>query len=573
VDTVLRPLTRIPQTTTPLDGSFAQMARLIGAALGEAPAVSQRTELFRPLPADAHAWLLTTFPTYFQNARGEAVAMAPHHEEFWRWLWGLRPGVAQPPFISIWSRGGGKSTSIEVGSAIVGYFGLRRYALYVCSTQKQSDDHVANVATLLEALGVERAVNRYGFSRGWNINRLRTAEGFTMDAIGLDAAARGVRIDFSRPDLLLLDELDEQLDSPPTIEKKIEVLTRSILPTGDAALSVVGVQNIPNVDGVFAQLADGRAEFLMGRYVSGPHPALVDLPEQDWYVLVTDPLTGTHRFAIPDGRPVWAGQDRAACEKLLNDIGPRAFEIECLHRIGRLSGKVFRREWFEVVDDWPRRASLVRYWDFAATAEPTGPHRGKDPDWTVGLLLALWQGQFWVVDMQRVRLSSYGVEGLVQQTARLDGRHVEVWLEEEGGASGKAVSSHYRQHVLLGYTVRTWHSTGSKGDRARSVSAAAEARNVFLVRGHWNSQFLDEVPRFGLPGAHDDIVDALSGAHYALTLGQTLLPSDFSLAKALEGQTQAGVEARAQAAAVIPGMAALWGLGDDAFGETVLLRS
>jgi predicted phage terminase large subunit-like protein len=563
VDTILRPLARTPtRGASPLAAGFAQMAAQIGAALGERPAVSRRTELFRPLPPDLLGWVLTTFPTYFQNARGEPVPLAPHHEEFWAWLASLRPGTPQPPFISIWGRGGGKSTSIELGAAVVCYYGLRRYGLYICSTQKQADDHVANVATLLEALGVERAVNRYGFSRGWSINRLRTADGSTLDAIGLDAASRGVRIDYSRPDIHFLDELDDQLDTAATIEKKVGVLTRSILPTGDAALAVVGVQNLPNADGIFAQLADGRAEFLMGRYVSGPHPAMADLPEQDWYVTEKDPLTGTPRFRIVGGRPVWEGQDRAACEKLLNDIGPRAFEIECLHRIARLSGKVFRREWFEVVDDWPRRARLVRYWDFAATEEPTGPRRAKEPDWTVGLLLAMWQGQFWVVDIQRVRLSSLGVEALVKQTAALDTRLADIWLEEEGGASGKQVSAHYRQEVLPGYAVRTWHSTGSKGERARPVSAAAEARNVFLVRGYWNSQFLDEVPRFGLPGVHDDIVDALSGAHYALTLGQTLLPSDFSLAKALEGQTQARIETRAQHAALLPALASLWGLED-----------
>jgi predicted phage terminase large subunit-like protein len=564
VDTVLKPLALAPHARpSPLAAGFAQMAAQIAAALGERPAVSRRTELFRPLPPDLLAWVLTTFPTYFQNARGEPVALAPHHEEFWAWLAALRPGEPQPPFISIWGRGGGKSTSIELGAAVVCYYGLRRYGLYICSTQKQADDHVANVATLLEALGVERAVNRYGFSRGWSINRLRTADGSTLDAIGLDAASRGVRIDYARPDIHFLDELDDQLDTAATIEKKVGVLTRSILPTGDAALAVVGVQNLPNADGIFAQLADGRAEFLMGRYVSGPHPAMVDLPEQDWYVTVQDALTGTPRFRIVGGEPVWAGQDRAACEKLLNDIGPRAFEIECLHRIARLSGKVFRREWFEVVEDWPRRATLVRYWDFAATEDPTGPRRAKEPDWTVGLLLAMWQGQFWVVDLQRVRLSSLGVEALVKQTAALDTRLAEIWLEEEGGASGKQVSAHYRQRVLPGYAVRTWHSTGSKGERARAVSAAAEARNVFLVRGYWNSQFLDEVPRFGLPGVHDDIVDALSGAHYALTLGQTLLPSDFSLAKALDGQTQAGIETRAQHAALLPALASLWGLEED----------
>src|SRR5262245_29821348 len=109
MDAVLRPTGRGPGGS-PLAHGLSQMARMVGAALGEGPAVSRRTELFRPLPADPMRWLLTTFPTYFQDAAGAPVPLAPHHEEFWRWLWALRPGVAAQTFISIWSRGGGKST-------------------------------------------------------------------------------------------------------------------------------------------------------------------------------------------------------------------------------------------------------------------------------------------------------------------------------------------------------------------------------------------------------------------------------------------------------------------------------
>jgi len=919
MDAILQPRTRTQGS--PMAQGLAHAARILGAALGEGPAVSRRTEVFRALPDDPMRWLLSTFPTYFQNPRGEFVPLAAHHEAFWRWLWALRPGMAARTFIAIWSRAGGKSTSLELGSACVGYFGLRRYVLYICheegtpiydpacgawmaverhptaqrrrgdglevtiaglpfapevvtpehrylarriarrdrghgkpvdihygrpqwieaqdldwntwigypidrtedatypaltrwsrqtrqqeawacpffedpewwwlfglwwgdgtlggagnaqiafscatkypqirerlidcledaelpwhevpapdgaacssisfchaplarwlqtwragrnrkqppgwverlpleyqralvrgycdadsaqsdrgmaltsihlpgllavrrmlmrlgvpsylsrqtrdrdfsykgrvyqvqpsytlrveegrealgyetgaapkdavrdlfisdgclwsrvrevevaydrtfvpiqtasetyythaglshncATQKQADDHVANVATLLEGLGVERAINRYGFSRGWNINRLRTADGYTQDAIGLDAAARGVRIDEFRPDGVFLDELDEQLDTAATIAKKIDVLTRALLPTGDAALTVAGVQNLPNKDGIFAQLADGRAEFLMDRYVSGPHPALRGLGEQDWYQQVRG-ADGSTAFRFVGGTPVWAGQDRAACTALLNTIGPRAFEIECLHRIGRLAGSVFQRGWFGIVPDWPRGCRQVRYWDFAATevADETPRRRGKDPDWTVGLLLGEWRGQFWVLDVQRVRLSPDGVEKLVAQTAALDGPSVEIWLEEEGGSSGKAVTATYRQRVLVGYTVRTWHTTGSKGERAKPVSAAAEAGNVFLVQAPWNAAFVDEVEKFGLPDVHDDQVDALSGAHYALTLGQTWLSSELSLTPALERMTQRGLEARAQTAALLPALAGMWGVED-----------
>src|SRR5262245_37316237 len=99
MDAILAPRTKRPN---PVADGFAHMARVLEAALGDGPAVSVRTQLFRPLPDDPMAWLLQTFPAYFQNARGEPVPLAPHHEEWWQWLWALRPGVAQRTFIAIW---------------------------------------------------------------------------------------------------------------------------------------------------------------------------------------------------------------------------------------------------------------------------------------------------------------------------------------------------------------------------------------------------------------------------------------------------------------------------------------
>jgi hypothetical protein len=92
----------------------------------------------------------------------------------------------------------------------------RRYALYVSMTQEQADDHVANVAALLEspaiaahypALG-QRLVGKFGNPKGWRRNRVRAASGFTVDAIGLDTAARGIKLEDARPDLIILDDID-----------------------------------------------------------------------------------------------------------------------------------------------------------------------------------------------------------------------------------------------------------------------------------------------------------------------------------------------------------------------------
>ena len=65
--------------------------------------------------------------------------------------------------------------------------------------------------------------------------------------------------------------------------------------------------------------------------------------------------------------------------------------------------------------------------------------------------------------------------------------------------------------------------TGSKPVRATPLAAQAEAGNVKLVKGAWNAQFIDELCAFD-KGAHDDDVDAASGAFGQSTTG--IAPED-----------------------------------------------
>jgi predicted phage terminase large subunit-like protein len=177
-------------------------------------------------------------------------------------------------------------------------------------------------------------------------------------------------------------------------------------------------------------------------------------------------------------------------------------------------GNLFKREWFRIVDDYPRGLLAERRWDLAASS-------GKG-DWTTGLQLGIQDGIAYVIDVRRDRLSPAGGEALVRQTAILDlqrGLGMRIRMEQEPGASGKYTIDHFRKKVLMGFDFAGHPSTGSKVERARPVRAAAEAGNVLLLRGSWNRVFLDEVAAFP-NGAHDDIVDTLSGAFYDLTLGQ-----------------------------------------------------
>ena len=183
----------------------------------------------------------------------------------------------------------------------------------------------------------------------------------------------------------------------------------------------------------------------------------------------------------------------------------------------RAPGSKFRREWFDVVPEPPVNGlRKVRRWDLAAT-EAKG---GKDPDWTAGALVGLDpDGVWWVLDMKRIRARPHDVERLIKMTADLDGLGVMIRMEQEPGASGVGAIDHYQRQVLVGRDFRGIPSTGAKEVRANPVSSAAEAGNVKIVAGPWNSELLDELEGFPGEGLHDDQVDAISGAFADLAQG------------------------------------------------------
>jgi predicted phage terminase large subunit-like protein len=73
--------------------------------------------------------------------------------------------------------------------------------------------------------------------------------------------------------------------------------------------------------------------------------------------------------------------------------------------------------------------------------------------------------------------------------------------------------------MLAGYSVKTEPSTGSKEVRADPFAAQAEAGNVKLKNGPWNTAYLDELMSFP-NGKHDDQVDSSSGAFNKLALSK-----------------------------------------------------
>lgn len=181
-------------------------------------------------------------------------------------------------------------------------------------------------------------------------------------------------------------------------------------------------------------------------------------------------------------------------------------------------GSIFDRTWFGMQRVITVGCQRVRYWDLAGT--PKDEKKRNDPDWTVGALVAKSKElNFYIEDIRRMRGSPLAVERLVLQTAIADGKAIPVCIEQEPGQAGVAQMKRYAK--ILGAAGITFHRDKKVTDkvlRASPVSAQAEARNVFVIVGPWNSKYFDELEAFPGPGKKDQ-VDATSGGFAFLTKG------------------------------------------------------
>ena len=154
---------------------------------------------------------------------------------------------------------------------------------------------------------------------------------------------------------------------------------------------------------------------------------------------------------------------------------------------------------------------IVRYWDKAglqdAGAFTAGVKLGKHKD-----------GSFWILHCVRGQWESSRRETIIKQTAFNDGRKVLIGLEQEPGSSGLESAENSIKN-LAGFRTFADKPTGDKALRADPFSHQVNARNVHIVHGEWNQDYIDEMQFFPL-STYKDQIDASSGAFKRLFKGR-----------------------------------------------------
>lgn len=232
-----------------------------------------------------------------------------------------------------------------------------------------------------------------------------------------------------------------------------------------------------------------------------------------------DPLD--HR--TEDGELLWPDEfTEARVESIEIDLGP----IDSAGQLGQnpslKGGTLYSRDMFEIIDVLPREAVTApsaRGWDTADTDLANERKKRRKGDWTVGVKVigpipkGPLIGKWIVAHVIRVKEKPEKVDQLILSTAELDGKQTKV---REGSGVGKTTTDR-RTQELAGWDYEPSPETDSKIERNRPFRVQAASGNVVLLRGEWNTPYLDVM--CGFPsGKFDDDVDGTSNAFNALAV-------------------------------------------------------
>lgn len=355
--------------------------------------MSATTEADTLEAAGWETWLRTLFPFVFGGDFSADHAKYWTHK--WRVLQDLKNGVEVSPgdlvTLIILGRGMGKSTMAEVAAlmraAVVG----ECYLLYVCSTDDQAREHIANIKYLIEhpdsklaeyypSLSEPRE-QRKGGADTWNKDTFITKSGAIFRAKGLNSSMRGLRVGTLRPNQIILDDIDDIKDSVAVAQNKLNVIKASILPVVTDNATIDFPQNLITEHSVMNQIYTGISDALTDRTVIGVTKAFTQL-DVDSQVDETGRIKHT---VLPTSVPSWSGFDIKKAQKFLNASGLDTFMAEYQNELSRhRAGKV--------IPEYNEDVQVITWSEF----EKVYGTRVIPPNWKakVGLDIGYSDGQY-----------------------------------------------------------------------------------------------------------------------------------------------------------------------------------
>lgn len=223
--------------------------------------IARQERLSRIEDEDGFQFFMETYLPHY--VRGE-------HSLFHKHIFSRVPEILASPEgvkdLFIAPRGASKSTHLSLGFALYCIVrGLKRYIIEVCDVYEQA-------ALLIEALKAELTTNArlqndfpdaFGAGRLWREGEFVTRNNIKVQGLGAGKKIRGRRHGPYRPDLLFLDDIenDENVQSPEQRKKLWNWIQRAALKVGppDGSMDTIWVGTVLHFDAVIVRAARAPA--------------------------------------------------------------------------------------------------------------------------------------------------------------------------------------------------------------------------------------------------------------------------------------------------------------------------
>jgi predicted phage terminase large subunit-like protein len=198
-------------------------------------------------------------------------------------------------------------------------------------------------------------------------------------------------------------------------------------------------------------------------------------------------------------------------EALRKEIPPEIRAQELDGKFISFTGKgPFKRKWFHIVEKLP---PLSEWHDFVISADTAFKTDEENDNSAFALMINATNG-YYILNTYNKKVEFPDLikdigEFHYRHNFRWDRRISKVLIEDK--ASGQSALQIFRRKSKL--PVEGIIPKGDKYTRARATTPVFESGNVFLLRGGWNDELIDQFCEFtALLDTADDIVDAVTQA-------------------------------------------------------------
>ena len=425
-------------------------------------------------------------------------------------------------------RGHAKSTVMSLQNVLhAALYGYKKYILLVSDTESQATSFLDAIKTELECN--EQLQADFGVQKGkvWKSSVILLQNGCRIDAVGSGQKLRGRRHGARRPDLILLDDIenDQEVLSADSRRKLERWYFSAVSKAGDKYTDIVCVGTVLHHDSLLVRLLENPA------YHGFRWQAVERFSEsplwEAWRAKYTDRADPNRdqtalRFFRANRRAMLEGTKVLWPQKLsyydlmcmLVSEGETAFWQEMQNQPQDPAACLFPREWLRFYDreglDFRRGFRFYGYCD---------PSLGKtaDSDFSAILTLAREEatGLIYVLDADLARRHPDAIIRDVLEKAR--------WLRQMYGGHYTAFGAETNQFqwflkerlaaesAAQGVYLPITEVRAAADKVLRIQSLQPDIRNGYLLFSRDQTELLRQLEQFPL-GRHDDGPDALEGA-------------------------------------------------------------